>query len=85
MLVTLGAYLNAQMQAAIGDHPHVGEVRGEGMMCAVEFVKDKDSRTFFDPSQKIGPQIAGALVEKKKSLVARCHKATFWVLPRHSA
>ncbi len=61
----VGAYLNAQMQAAIGDHPHVGEVRGEGMMCAVEFVKDKDSRTFFDPSQKIGPQIAGALVEKK--------------------
>ena len=30
------------------------------MLCAVEFVKDKDSRTFFDAEDKIGPQIAGA-------------------------
>jgi L-2,4-diaminobutyrate transaminase len=61
----VGNYLNAQMHAALDDHPHVGNIRGEGMMCAVEFVKDKDSRTFFDPSQKIGPQIAGALGQKK--------------------
>ncbi|MCF4097257.1 aspartate aminotransferase family protein [Maritalea mediterranea] len=61
----VGTYLNEQMHAALDDHPHVGNIRGEGMMCAVEFVKDKDSRTFFDPSQKIGPQIAGALMEKK--------------------
>ncbi|MFK7940339.1 MAG: aspartate aminotransferase family protein [Roseovarius sp.] len=56
-----GAYLNAQMTAALGDHAHVGEVRGEGMLCAVEFVKDRDSRTFFDASDKIGPKVAAAL------------------------
>jgi len=49
------------MADALADHPNVGEVRGEGMLCAVEFVKDKDSRTFFDPSEKIGAQIASAL------------------------
>ena len=31
------------------------------MLCAVEFVKDRDSRTFFDAADKIGPQIAAAL------------------------
>ena len=57
----VGAYLNAQMAEALGGHSHVGEVRGTGMLCAVEFVKDRDSRTFFGASEKIGPQIAAAL------------------------
>ena len=57
----VGAYLNAQMAEALGGHAHVGEVRGTGMLCAVEFVKDRDSRTFFGASEKIGPQIAAAL------------------------
>ncbi|MFO7772221.1 MAG: aminotransferase class III-fold pyridoxal phosphate-dependent enzyme, partial [Roseovarius gahaiensis] len=57
----VGGYLNKTMAEALGGHAHVGEVRGEGMLCAVEFVKDKDSRTFYDAADKIGPQIAGAL------------------------
>ena len=57
----VGSYLNDQMADALGDHVHVGEVRGEGMLCAVEFVKDRDSRTFFDASDKVGPGIAAAL------------------------
>ncbi|MCZ0811405.1 MAG: aspartate aminotransferase family protein [Pseudomonadota bacterium] len=57
----VGGYLNKTMTEALGDHPKVGEVRGEGMLCAVEFVKDKDSRTFFDAADKIGPQVASAL------------------------
>ncbi|MFO7806069.1 MAG: aspartate aminotransferase family protein [Paracoccaceae bacterium] len=59
---TVGKYLNEQMHAALGDHPNVGEIRGEGMLCAVEFVADRDSRTFFDPSEKIGPQVSAALL-----------------------
>ncbi|MEJ1997803.1 MAG: aspartate aminotransferase family protein [Maritimibacter sp.] len=57
----VGGYLNAAMRDALGDHPHVGEVRGEGMMCAVEFVKDRDSRTFFDAADKVGYGLAGSL------------------------
>ena len=59
----VGGYLKKTMTEALGDHPNVGEVRGEGMLCAVEFVKDKDSRTFFDAADKIGPQVASALAE----------------------
>ena len=57
-----GAYLNAAMADALGDHTHVGEVRGEGMLCAVEFVRAREGRVYFDASEKIGPQIAGALL-----------------------
>ncbi|SFA87201.1 L-2,4-diaminobutyrate transaminase [Poseidonocella pacifica] len=57
-----GAYFNNAMAEAVGGHAHVGEVRGEGMLCAVEFVKERESRTFFDASEKVGPQIANALL-----------------------
>jgi len=60
----VGGYLNRTMTEAIGDHPHVGEVRGEGMLCAVEFVKERDSRAFFDPADKVGPRIAAALADE---------------------
>ncbi|KPA21602.1 Taurine--pyruvate aminotransferase [Shimia sp. SK013] len=65
-----GAYLNASMSAALADHANVGEIRGEGMLCAIEFVADKDSRTFFDAGDKIGPQIAAKLLEQD-SVIAR--------------
>ncbi len=60
----VGDYLNKQMHAALGDHPQVGDIRGTGMLCAVEFVEDRDTRKFYDPAQKIGPQIAGALLSR---------------------
>ena len=58
----VGAYLNQSLTDALADHPNVGEVRGEGLLCAVEFVADKDDRRFFDPAQKVGPRIATALL-----------------------
>jgi len=58
-----GAYLNDALREAVGDHRHVGEVRGEGMLAAVEFVADRDPHRFFDPSDKVGPRIAAALLE----------------------
>ncbi len=59
-----GAYFVQSMQQALADHPHVGEVRGEGMMCAVELVEERDGRKFYDPVGKIGPQIAAALLSR---------------------
>ncbi|WP_018699535.1 aspartate aminotransferase family protein [Amorphus coralli] len=56
-----GAYLKQALVDAVGDHPHVGEVRGEGLLIAVEFVKDRDSRTYFDASEKAGARVVQAL------------------------
>ncbi len=60
----VGAYLNERMRDALADHPHVGEVRGEGMLCAVEFVEDKDRRQFFDPSKKVGAKVVSELAKQ---------------------
>lgn len=64
-----GAHFNAAMKAALGDHRHVGEVRGEGMLCAVELVEDRDSRSFFDPARKMGPAVVAAML--KRGVIAR--------------
>ncbi len=66
----MGAYLNGAMRDALADHPNVGDVRGEGLLCAVELVKNKDKRTFFDASDKIGPQVAAKMLAQD-SVIAR--------------
>ena len=66
---TMGAYFKKAMTDAVGDHAHVGDVRGEGMLCAVELVEDKTDRAFYDPAKKIGPQLAAALL--KRNVIAR--------------
>ena len=59
-----GAYLKKVMAEAVGGHAHVGDVRGEGMLCAVELVQDRDSRTPFDLSEKTCPRVVAALLEQ---------------------
>ena len=59
-----GAYFRKALADAVGGHRHVGEVRGDGLLAAVEFVEDRDDCTFFEPSRKVGPQVAAALAER---------------------
>lgn len=59
----VGAYLNATMKEALSDHPNVGDIRGEGLLCAIEYVEDKESMTLYDPSCKIGPMVSAAMLE----------------------
>ena len=60
----VGAHFRRGLAEALGDHRHVGEVRGEGLLAAVEFVADRDDRAFFDPARKVGARIAAALLER---------------------
>jgi L-2,4-diaminobutyrate transaminase len=59
-----GAYFLKALRDAVGDAPMVGEVRGEGLLAAIEFVADKAARKLFDPAKKVGPQVAGALLKR---------------------
>lgn len=61
---TVGAHLRKALRDGLADHPHVGDIRGEGMLAAVEFVADRDDRRFFDPADKVGPRLAAALAER---------------------
>jgi putrescine aminotransferase len=44
-----GPYLLQRLKQEIGDHPLVGEVRGFGLLAAIEIVKDKKSKQRFEP------------------------------------
>jgi adenosylmethionine-8-amino-7-oxononanoate aminotransferase len=49
-----GRYLLAQLQQLAARHPLVGEVRGLGLLCALELVKDRTTRERFAPD---GPEM----------------------------
>ncbi|MBL8660539.1 MAG: aspartate aminotransferase family protein [Rhodospirillales bacterium] len=42
----------------LGDHPMVGEVRGVGLVAAVELVRDRRSKDPFAPALGVGPYLA---------------------------
>lgn len=44
----LGERLSTALHARLGDHPHVAEIRGRGLLQAVELVRDRDSLAQFD-------------------------------------
>ena len=58
-----GAYFNRVLKDALVGHAHVGDVRGEGLLAAVEFVADKDKPVFFESADKVGPRVAAALMD----------------------
>ena len=60
----VGGYLNASMKEALGDHPNVGDIRGEGLLCAVEYVADNADATPLDPAAKVGAAISAAMLER---------------------
>ena len=59
-----GAYLNAALKDALADHPHVAEVRGEGLMAAVELAETKEPFGAFDPARKIGAAVSAAMASQ---------------------
>ncbi|HEX7389380.1 MAG TPA: aspartate aminotransferase family protein [Acidiphilium sp.] len=59
-----GLYFRKALKDAVSGLPIVGDVRGEGMLAAVEFVADRQDRVFFDPALKVGVRIAAELLER---------------------
>ena len=52
-----GDRLIGALRAALGDHPHVGDIRGKGLMCAVELVADRSTKQSFPAADAVGPRI----------------------------
>ncbi|WP_413989587.1 aminotransferase [Labrys okinawensis] len=55
-----GVLLHEKLQEAFAGHPLVGEIRGRGLVGAVEFVARKEPATRFDPALKIAGRIVKA-------------------------
>jgi len=76
---TKGKHLLVKLKEALADHPHVGEVRGLGMMCGVELVKDKATKEMFDASDGIGAKVHGETV--KRGMFSRVRGDCYCVAP----
>jgi len=64
-----GVYMQKRLHEIFDDHPMVGDVRGVGLMAALEFVADKDNKIRFDAVKKVGPQVSAACLER--GMIAR--------------
>ena len=74
-----GTRLLQNLKQALADHPNVGEVRGLGLMCAVEIVKDKGTKEEFPAADKVGPRVHAAAVER--GLFSRVRGDVFCLAP----
>ncbi|MBB4233303.1 aspartate aminotransferase family protein [Rhizobium mongolense] len=56
-VIKMGDRLQAGLDAALGQSPYVGDLRGRGLFRGVEIVADKDAKQPFDPARKIHAKI----------------------------
>ncbi|KAJ5090249.1 hypothetical protein N7532_008933 [Penicillium argentinense] len=49
----MGEYLGSLLREKLGGHPHVGDIRGRGLFWAMEFVRNRETKESYPPSQKI--------------------------------
>lgn len=52
-----GARFEALLGELLGGHPNVGDIRGRGLFWGIELVRDRGSKTPFDPAQKLHARI----------------------------
>ncbi|MDG1378182.1 MAG: aspartate aminotransferase family protein [Yoonia sp.] len=60
---TQGDKLMAALQAAFGQHPNVGDIRGRGLFQGIELVENRDTKAPFAASRKIAAKIKAAAFE----------------------
>ncbi|MES0861225.1 aspartate aminotransferase family protein [Ruegeria sp. SCPT10] len=56
----MGEKLEAALNAAFGQHPHVGDIRGRGLFWGLELVTDRATKTPFDPSLGLAGKVKKA-------------------------
>lgn len=59
-----GAGIGRKLSAALGEHAHVGDIRGIGFMWGVEFVADRETRRPFARKERITERLWQRLFEQ---------------------
>ena len=57
---TRGALLEHVLLERLGNHPHVGDIRGRGLFYGIELVADRTSKETFDPARKMHARVKSA-------------------------
>src|SRR3954453_12157124 len=58
-----GKQLEQRLTERLGNHRHIGDIRGRGLFWAIELVADRASRTSFDPALKLNQKIKAIAFE----------------------
>ncbi|MEQ6247439.1 aspartate aminotransferase family protein [Sulfitobacter sp. HNIBRBA3233] len=66
-----GAELERALRERLGDHPHVGDIRGRGLFWTTEFVADRETKAPFAPERNI----AGAVQQAAMAAGMICYPA----------
>ncbi|WP_425082685.1 aspartate aminotransferase family protein [Ruegeria profundi] len=56
----MGGKLQSALEAALGQHANVGDIRGRGLFRGIELVADRESKTPFDPALGVAAKIKKA-------------------------
>lgn len=75
----IGPYLQRRLHETFDDHPLVGEVRGVGLLAAIELVPEKPRRSFFPRDKDVGSHCRNYCF--KSSLVMRAIRDTMVLSP----
>jgi L-2,4-diaminobutyrate transaminase len=60
----ISPYFQRRLRETFAGRPFVAEVRGVGLLAAVEFAEKPALRVRFDPARKVGAQLAAACIEE---------------------
>jgi adenosylmethionine-8-amino-7-oxononanoate aminotransferase len=60
----MGERLEQRLTERFGNHHHVGDIRGRGLLRAIEIVSDRTDKTPFDPALKVHVRIKRAALER---------------------
>jgi adenosylmethionine-8-amino-7-oxononanoate aminotransferase len=52
-----GALLRSALSEQLGNHPHVGDIRGRGLFVALEIVADRSTKAPFEPERKLSQRV----------------------------
>ncbi len=52
-----GALLQRSLHETFGQHPHVGDIRGRGLLWSLELVADRDTRAPFAPARRLAARL----------------------------
>jgi adenosylmethionine-8-amino-7-oxononanoate aminotransferase len=74
-----GKYLLQKLHDTLDSHPHVGNVRGQGLMAGVEIVKDKSSKAWFDADFGLGGKLTRAMMDR--GLYTRVRSEVIFIAP----
>ncbi len=75
---SLGERLLQELRS-LSSHPHVGDVRGLGLVAGLELVAEKESRAPFDPAQIVGPRLLKEM--RSRGLVTRVKGESILLAP----